>query len=381
MSSNEPAPAWKVAGVVSFYMTVALIMVMTNKWVLSTSSLPLTFLFMQLATSVLLLHLLGYFYPYTPPRWTRSTLVAVAPVCIVNVVGLVFNIYCLKLVDASYFQVARGLTLPMTVVLQALMNGVKPARWTIAACGLVMWGFTYSFLPLPYISSASSISAEAAMGLPPAGQRRMEAPMAGMVLGVLSAGMVAIHAVLVKDAFKKVEGHTLDLAYWQNALSALALVPGIAFSGELGELAGMMNGTGEGGLRAFVIGSGVTGVVGFLICLAGLLSIKVTSPVTHMFSSAVRSVLQTMLGVYIFHDVLNASRIMSIILILIGSCLYTWNQARSTPKPPASGSAAAVSAASTVPDDRKRLLTGSIYNSNPSGEKGYADLEKGSRND
>ncbi|WVF68180.1 hypothetical protein IAT40_002945 [Kwoniella sp. CBS 6097] len=376
MASTEPTPAWKVAGVVSFYMTVALIMVMTNKWVLSTSSLPLTFLFMQLSTSVVLLHLLGYFYPYTPPRWTKSTLIAVAPVCVVNVVGLVFNIYCLKLVDASYFQVARGLTLPMTVVLQALMNGVKPARWTIGACGLVMWGFTYSFLPLPYISSASPISTEAAMGLPVEG-RKMEAPMAGMVLGVLSAGMVAIHAVLVKDAFKKVEGHTLDLAYWQNALSALVLVPGIMFSGEVGELAGMVNGTGETGLRAFIIGSGVTGVVGFLICLAGLLSIKVTSPVTHMFSSAVRSVLQTMLGVYIFHDVLNASRIMSIILILIGSCVYTWNQARSTPKPPSAAVAAA------VPDDRKRLLTGTIYNSNgnSSSEKGYADLEKGSRND
>ncbi len=48
------------------------------------------------------------------------------------------------------------------------------------------------------------------------------------------------------------------------------------------------------------------GIVGFLICVAGLLSIKVTSPVTHMFSSAVRSVLQTILGVNLFGDVLNA---------------------------------------------------------------------------
>jgi GDP-fucose transporter C1 len=47
-------------------------------------------------------------------------------------------------------------------------------------------------------------------------------------------------------------------------------------------------------------------VVGFLICLAGFLSIKVTSPVTHMFSAAVRSVLQTLIGVWLFHDVINA---------------------------------------------------------------------------
>jgi GDP-fucose transporter C1 len=46
-------------------------------------------------------------------------------------------------------------------------------------------------------------------------------------------------------------------------------------------------------------------VTGFLICIAGVLSIKVTSPITHMFSSAVRSVLQTALGVYLFGDILN----------------------------------------------------------------------------
>ncbi|OCF54691.1 hypothetical protein L486_07825 [Kwoniella mangroviensis CBS 10435] len=360
MAPNDPPPAWKVAGVVGFYMTVALVMVMTNKWVLSTSSLPLTFLLLQLSTSVLLLHLLPLCYDYVPPRWTRSTILAVLPVSIVNVVGLMFNIYCLKLVDASYFQVARGLTLPMTVVLQALMNGMRPSAWTIGACGLVMWGFTYSFLPIPGLSPTPTVDIYGVME----DTRRMEAPMAGMMLGVASAAMVAVHAILVKQALKKVEGHTLDLAYWQNALSALALIPGIIFSGEIGDFVDMVIGK-EGDGRAFIIGSGVTGVVGFLICLAGLLSIKVTSPVTHMFSSAMRSVLQTMLGVYIFGDILNASRIMSIVLIIIGSCVYTWNQSRgSLPKSP-------------VQEDRKRLLTGqekTSYNY-------AADPEKGERKD
>ncbi|WWC65208.1 uncharacterized protein I303_107822 [Kwoniella dejecticola CBS 10117] len=359
MATNDPPPAWKVAGVVGFYMTVALIMVMTNKWVLSTSSLPLTFLLLQLATSVLLLHLLPLFYDYTPPRWTKSTVLAVTPVSVVNVVGLIFNIYCLKLVDASYFQVARGLTLPMTVVLQSMMNGIRPNGFTIISCGIVMWGFTYSFLPIPFASSAPQIDI---YGME-VQEKRLEAPMAGMLLGVASAAMVAVHAILVKQALKKVEGHTLDLAYWQNALSCLVLIPGIVFSGEIADFAKMVIGE-EGDGRAFIIGSGVTGVVGFLICLAGLLSIKVTSPVTHMFSSAMRSVLQTMLGVYLFGDVLNSSRIMSVVLIIIGSCLYTWNQSRvHSPKSP-------------LQEDRKRLLTGQEKFSN------YAnDPEKGERKD
>jgi len=322
--ANEPTSQWKVMGVVGFYMAVALVMVMVNKWVLTASALPLLFLFLQLSISVLCLSGLSQLpaeskLHFVTPRWTQATLLAVTPVCVANVVGLVFNIFCLKLVDASYFQVARGLTLPMTVVLSSLTTGEKPSMATIASCGLVTWGFTYSFIPAPLLHSTAVPHFDAPS------QPRAEAPMLGMVFGVASAAMVAIHAVLVKSALKFVDGRALDLAYWQNALCALALVPAIIFSDELGTLAKMINGAeGSGSLTAFVSGSLITGVVGFLICVAGLLSIKVTSPITHMFSAAVRSVLQTMLGVYIFGDILNSTRVISILLILVGSILYTY---------------------------------------------------------
>ena len=39
--------------------------------------------------------------------------------------------------------------------------------------------------------------------------------------------------------------------------------------------------------------------------IASLLSIKVTSPITHMVSSAVRGVAASMLGVWLFHDVIS----------------------------------------------------------------------------
>ena len=41
------------------------------------------------------------------------------------------------------------------------------------------------------------------------------------------------------------------------------------------------------------------------MCTAGLLSIKVTSPITHMYTSAMRAVLQMFLGVWLFGDVLS----------------------------------------------------------------------------
>jgi GDP-fucose transporter C1 len=169
----------------------------------------------------------------------------------------VFNIFCLQLVDASYFQVARGLTLPMTVVLTAITSRENPTREVIISCGLVTWGFTYSFIPVPWLSGSTPSSGVIGGQHGSGGGSGGEAPVLGMILGVFSAAMVAIHAVLVKAALRHVEGRALDLAYWQNALSAIALIPAILISGELWGLLRLLSGT-EGELGAFVSGSLIT---------------------------------------------------------------------------------------------------------------------------
>ena len=46
-----------------------------------------------------------------------------------------------------------------------------------------------------------------------------------------------------------------------------------------------MSQSGTWDWSTFAWGNLVTGVVGFMISIAGILSVKVTSPVTHMFSS------------------------------------------------------------------------------------------------
>lgn len=76
--------------------------------------------------------------------------------------------------------------------------------------------------------------------------------------------------------------------------------------------------------------------------IASLLSIKVTSPITHMVSSAVRGVAASLLGMWLFHDIitmfvpevpdlfnlvytdLHRGRATSIAVILLGSIYYTW---------------------------------------------------------
>jgi hypothetical protein len=62
------------------------------------------------------------------------------------------------------------------------------------------------------------------------------------------------------------------------------LFPAVLFHGEIGRVMALSTVESWDG-RLFVWGSIITGVFGFLLCVAALISIKVTSPITHMFSS------------------------------------------------------------------------------------------------
>jgi len=117
----------------------------------------------------------------------------------------------------------------------------------------------------------------------------------------------------------------MDLVYYNNLMSSIFLVPVMIASGELGRIwATPIEGVEPLFDHTFWVGALVTGFFGFLINIAGTLQIAVTSPVTHMISSAVRGVLQTFFAVWAFGDVLTTGRVGGIMLILVGSMMYTW---------------------------------------------------------
>ncbi|KAJ3725593.1 hypothetical protein DFJ43DRAFT_1089239 [Lentinula guzmanii] len=308
----------QVAGVVSFYMSAALVMVFVNKAVLSSSpDLPLLFLLIQLLIAVVLLHIsAAIFRRVEIPKFNWQTARDLTPVVLVNVIGLVFNTLCLRGVEASYFQIARGLQLPLTILVSSIHTSCIPSAKIIVAATLVSFGFFVGVAPsaaLPLLASPTSIT---------------------LFYGILSSLFIALHAVLIKSSLPHCDNSTIQLAWWTNFGSAVFLVPFVVFNGELQILrANLIEGDWNG--KVFGWGCLVTGIFGFLLCVAGLLSIKVTSPITHMFSSAARSVLQTLLGFYIFHDILTVNRVSSILIILGGTMFYTWAKSSEfKPSPP-----------------------------------------------
>ncbi len=219
------------------------------------------------------------------PTIELRTAKALAPVTTVNVIGLVFNILCLRGVEASFFQVpnlpplvyvstdppcpqiARGLVLPLTIMVSSIHGRSLPSLRVIFAAAIVSFGFFVGVSP----DSAARSWREAPSQM-------------SIIYGVLSSLFIAIHAVLIKYSLPFAQNSTIQLAYWQNLGSAIMLAPFILFQGELAKLAELYHNP-NWNAEVFVWGSLITGVFGFLLCVAGLLSIKVTSPVTHMFSS------------------------------------------------------------------------------------------------
>ncbi|KAF8758464.1 GDP-fucose import inGolgi lumen [Rhizoctonia solani] len=290
----------QIAAVVSFYMVAALVMVFVNKLVLNAApELPVLFLFNQMLIAVILLHLSALLSPQVKiPSWDYSIAESLFPVVSVNAVGLVWNTLCLRAVDASYFQIARGLVLPLTIAVAAIHGRKTPSLLVLVAATLVTGGFLIGITHSATITAATSQS--------------------GLLYGVLSALAIAVHAVLIGAALPRNCGapHAGFITYRRS--------PELWSVSQAWAYGSAQQPNININWNVFLVGSFVTGVFGFLLCVASLISIKVTSPVTHMFTSAVRSVLQTVLGVLIFKDIITTNRLASIGVILFGSCLYTW---------------------------------------------------------
>jgi GDP-fucose transporter C1 len=161
--------------------------------------------------------------------------------------------------------------LPFTITVSAIHTHVRPRLKVIFAALLVTSGFLISAAPSLYLESISTpqLSRESVKGI---------------MYGCLSSLVLAIHAVLNKTAITYVDNSVVTLAYWANLFMTVTMVPCLILHGELGVLQARFVSV-NADWTTFAIGCAVTGVFGFLLGIASSLSIKVTSPITHMFSS------------------------------------------------------------------------------------------------
>ncbi|KAJ3167378.1 hypothetical protein HDU88_002300 [Geranomyces variabilis] len=253
------------------------VMLVANKAVLMQVALPVTFLWIQLLIAVGLLHAgdaLGFF---ALPQARLKIAKTLWPLVAINVVGLTLNTYTIQLGDASFYQIARGLVLPLTVALSWVYIS-RPSNMVLTSCVIITAGY---FLGTSLESSLVQISS------------------AAVVFGALSSATTAMHTIIIKQAATQTP-NTVDLVYYNNLFSAACLPVVILLSGEgatcLAYLREFTHGESElsvenyRSFKTFVLGCLITGTFGFALNLASFFQIKVTSPTSHVISSAARGV-------------------------------------------------------------------------------------------
>lgn len=149
--------------------------------------------------------------------------------------------FTLKYVDASFYQVARGLVLPFTVATSFYFLGSRPSLRIILACAVVTAGFFVGvFLDGANVS------------------------LLGVFFGVASSASTAMHAVVIKNSLKTVNNSALDLSYYTNAVSAVLLIPVFILAGEGPGVMALFSGVDAAGkaspayVSTFLSGSAIT---------------------------------------------------------------------------------------------------------------------------
>ncbi|KAG0294286.1 hypothetical protein BGZ98_001832 [Dissophora globulifera] len=285
---------------VGFYMISALLMVSCNKWALNTLEVPWLLLWCQMLIAVVLLGVTDSAGVLKMPVLRKDVAKALIPLISINVLGLGVNTLCLVYVDTSFYQIARGLVLPFTVIFAYTLLGQPSSKLVLGSCLIVFCGF--------YTGVTSEINVS----------------QLGIFFGVVSSITTSLHAIVIKKSLAAVNNSSIDLVYYNNALSLMAMTPIVFMSGESSLVVERFREEGLAAFHSFLLAAFITGIFGFLVNLAGFLQISKTSPTTHMVSGAVRGVLQTLLGYFAFGDIITSGRLLGIVLILGGGALYTY---------------------------------------------------------
>lgn len=223
------------------------------------------------------------------------------PLALTRILGALSKTACLANVDAAFYQTARGLLLPFTVLLSLyFLPQTRFAPLTLVGIGLVILGFAGGII----VDLQQSLSLNW-----------------GIALGVWSSFTTAVETVVLKHFTAGNDMHMLQLIYMSSAVAALVYGPLVyIFEADAWNAAPLEK------HHQFLMNSMVSSAVALVLSFATWMQVKVTSPVTHTVVAATRGVLQSLLASISFNESLPFHRWISTIFILGGTAVYTYSK-------------------------------------------------------
>jgi GDP-fucose transporter C1 len=223
---------------------------------------------------------------------------------------ITFNNLCLQLVEVSFYNVARSLTIVFNVFLSRVFLGMESSTKTILCLGIVIVGFV--------------------MG----SNGELNFSVVGTCAGVLSSLFVSLNSIFTKYVLPAVDDNHWKLTFYNNVNASFLFLPLIYVF----ERDTIMAASEQLTSSAFWSAMCVAGFFGFSIGIVTVLQIKATTPLTHNISGTAKAAVQSLMAFYIWGNQPTVMGVLGIFTVLGGSLLYTFvkmnENAHPAPPPP-----------------------------------------------
>ncbi|KAF8933301.1 hypothetical protein BGZ52_008105 [Haplosporangium bisporale] len=301
-------PVSVIIAAIAFYWVASLSVVFLNKTIMSGSEFkfpyPCFVTLFQLIVALVLLVVCGQLgkrrraLSMVPPfEFDLDLARKIAPLSVIYVLMLTLNNLCLQLVEVTFYQVARSLSIFFNIFFTYTMLNQKTSPGAACACAVVVLGF--------FVGAY--------------GETNFSWP--GLLAGVGSSVFVALYGIYVKKTLSIVDNNQWRLLHYNTAISIVLLVPIVMLSGEMGEILREVYFLRD---MQFWFLMTVTGLAGFLINTAMFLQIKYTTALTNTISGTAKSCVQTLMAMVFYQNPITAMNGFGIFLSLFGSGMYSW---------------------------------------------------------
>lgn len=237
----------------------------------------------------------GFFAQFPKAEYRIGTGRSILPLSLVFVGMITFNNLCLRLVEVSFYNVARSLTIVFNAYLSYAMLGIPSSTNTIICLLVVIVGFLFG------------------------GKGEVNFSLVGTIAGVCSSLFVSLNSIYTKKMLPVVDDNHWRLTYYNNVNACVLFVP-LMF---LFEASIIKEHSAKLASGIFWSAMTVAGFFGFSIGIVTVLQIKATSPLTHNISGTAKAALQSLMAFAIWGNPATVMGIVGIFTVLGGSLMYT----------------------------------------------------------
>uniref|UniRef100_A0A6U4TTN3 Sugar phosphate transporter domain-containing protein n=1 Tax=Hemiselmis andersenii TaxID=464988 RepID=A0A6U4TTN3_HEMAN len=310
-----------VFAVVSFYVLVSVSTTLMNKlsFPRDTFPFPFTVTCFQMAVALMWLMVLTVLQAVGPGficsflGLSRTKSLDWNPLHMWNAVGcagaftgmLATGNLCLMFVQVSFYQAAKSQHILFSLILSSLLLGTTAAPNIIMACAGVTVGFIINAMAEVDIMRSLVNDSLASLTW-------------GMAAGLVSSFFVALYPLLLKRSMVSMDNWQISINV--NLMSLLWFAPLIGYEIHQGKM--LDNPVLYD--RAFWAFNFATATVGFVLNLASMMQVRVTSPLTHMVVGAFKGAVTTCLGVVMYGNKMNLTSTVGVTILISCSFFYSY---------------------------------------------------------